>query len=119
MLGYLVSPCFRKCPLLDVMVFNYSISAALPKVVIIGKQCQSLVFDACVTVDLYDVPALRALNSNAEFAVCGCIKESLTAHGTTICMPYTVFIPVDMYLINPSFHDSHHKVSISQLVGTE
>jgi len=86
MLGYLVSPCFRKCPLLDVMVFNYSISAALPKVVIIGKQCQSLVFDACVTVDLYDVPALRALNSNAEFAVCGCIKESLTAHGTTICI---------------------------------
>lgn len=68
-LGYLVSSCFRKRPLLDVMVINYSISATLPKFIVFGKQCDCAVVGACGAVDLYDAPALWALNSDTELTV--------------------------------------------------
>lgn len=68
-LGYLVSSCFRKCPLLDVMVISYSVSATLPKVIYLGKQCDCAVVGTFGAVDLYDTTALWTFNLDTELTV--------------------------------------------------
>ena len=66
------------------MVINYSISATLPKVNFLGKQCDCAVVGAFSAVDLYDAAALWALGSNTEFAVRCCIEQSLSIYWTTV-----------------------------------